>query len=740
MTSSYTYDSVGNVLTRTDPLNRTTTNTYDLTGQLITNTNGNGVTVTNAYDDAGNLTSITYPGGSISYGYDDLGRRTTMTDGTGTTTWNYDVASQITSVAAPNGTVSYAYDNSGRRTSMTLPGARTATYAYNAVGQLTSLTDWQNRVIGFTYNNDGQRTRVTRPNGLSTTYGYDGAGQLTSVIHGGGGLGTQYSYQYTLDAAGNRTAVAYGGGTESYTLDALNRVTGVTYRNGDTAGYTYDANGNWLTYVFNGQTVNSYTYDNADQMTSDGVLSYGYDQAGNLVSAGADSYTWTWANQLSGATVGGNSVSYSYDGNGLKVSETVGATTTTYIYDQTTGLPLLVDDGTNGYLHAGGLISQIDGANNDTYPLLDGLGSVRGLTNGAGTVTGSTDYAVFGSPRTQTGTASIFGFTGEPTDATTGNIYLRARHYAPSLGRFLSADTLQQGGPGTQGFNRYAYGVNNPMRFTDPTGRTVSDVLEKAKILDGLIRDIVELGAVFTPLLIAAYAAGPWGMAVGLMFLVLVFTKIAHIFIVVTEMLELVGDAFNHYIDVAPTDPSDSSDPNAVVQAPDESCSFRENIQNIVNLVNPLVAFTPDAINECVRDFFWYEADQLKPKLSTGHDATSDREEWRELATLASQWDAIPVAELCGVFGVVSTWSTAAWKPSVKTCDVFVEMPLGILATLAGAVDILYWSNCSPELQFLLMANLFGSLRVDKIGVPQFLDEGMDIALFNVSNELYSRC
>lgn len=45
-------------------------------------------------------------------------------------------------------------------------------------------------------------------------------------------------FDYTLDANGNRTAVVPAAGTESYTLDALNRLTGVKYANGDTVSYT----------------------------------------------------------------------------------------------------------------------------------------------------------------------------------------------------------------------------------------------------------------------------------------------------------------------------------------------------------------------------------------------------------------------------------------------------------------------------------------------------------------------
>ncbi len=104
-------------------------------------------------------------------------------------------------------------------------------------------------------------------------------------------------------------------GTESYTLDALNRLTNVTYPNGDVVGYTYDANGNRLTKTFNGTPTN-YTYDTADQLTSDGSLTYTYDANGNMTAAGADTFTWDYANRMSGATVGGTASTSAYDANG----------------------------------------------------------------------------------------------------------------------------------------------------------------------------------------------------------------------------------------------------------------------------------------------------------------------------------------------------------------------------------------------------------------------------------------
>ncbi len=64
--------------------------------------------------------------------------------------------------------------------------------------------------------------------------------------------------------------------------------------------------------------------------------------------------------------------------------------------------------------------------------------------------------------RSQTGTSLALGFTGELTDPSTGFVDLRARELDPTLGRFLSADTVQPNAPGSQGYNLYAYVANNP--------------------------------------------------------------------------------------------------------------------------------------------------------------------------------------------------------------------------------------------------------------------------------------
>jgi RHS repeat-associated protein len=66
-------------------------------------------------------------------------------------------------------------------------------------------------------------------------------------------------------------------------------------------------------------------------------------------------------------------------------------------------------------------------------------------------------------------------FTGQREVAGLGIYHYGARFYSPKLGRFLSADPMGQSIANPQGFNRYSYALNNPVRYTDPTGYWVDE-------------------------------------------------------------------------------------------------------------------------------------------------------------------------------------------------------------------------------------------------------------------------
>jgi RHS repeat-associated protein len=106
-----------------------------------------------------------------------------------------------------------------------------------------------------------------------------------------------------------------------------------------------------------------------------------------------------------------------------------------------------------------------------SYPLLDGQGSLRRLTDAAGAVTLARSYDAFGNIRHSAGAGwSPLGFTGERMGVADGTLYLRARHYSPALGRFLQRDSYAGTAGRPQSLNRYAYTENNPATLSDPSG------------------------------------------------------------------------------------------------------------------------------------------------------------------------------------------------------------------------------------------------------------------------------
>jgi RHS repeat-associated protein len=101
-------------------------------------------------------------------------------------------------------------------------------------------------------------------------------------------------------------------------------------------------------------------------------------------------------------------------------------------------------------------------------PVID-LGSASVVADECGEWIGEQRYYPFGEARlSASGILTDQLFTGQREMAGLGIYHYGARFYSPYINRFLSADTIIPGG--VQGYDRYAYVNNNPLRFTDPTG------------------------------------------------------------------------------------------------------------------------------------------------------------------------------------------------------------------------------------------------------------------------------
>jgi RHS repeat-associated protein len=501
--TGYSYDSVGEPVSRTRPATswatsgQTTSYAYDPAGNTLTSEDPNAVTTTNTYTPLNQLASVSYSGSSapsVNYSYDANGNKLSMTDGTGTSSYNYDPFNELTSYQNGAGnTVSYTYNDDGATTGITYPLGSSATWAttntvsydYDNADELNSITDFNNNTITVGNTADGLPNSLTlgsTGDTINTTYDpTDSPSQITLAS----GSSTLLQFTYTdmpSGAIGAETDTpSWAGSPANYNYDAQSRTTQMTPGSGSTLNYGFDASGNPTTLP-TGATA---TYDHASELTS------------SILSGTTTSYTYNADGQRTQTTEGGSTLmngSYngaqrlialsnsaadmttaSYDGDGLRQNETStptggSATTQDFTWDTSTSVPHLLMDSDNAYIYGIGNapIEQASlSSGTITYLVSDLLGSVRGIVDASGTLTASTAYDAWGNPQTAGGLTSDtpFGYAASYTDPT-GLSYLIGRYYDPTTGQFLSVDPEVDSTDAP-----YAYAADDPVNGTDPLGQ-----------------------------------------------------------------------------------------------------------------------------------------------------------------------------------------------------------------------------------------------------------------------------
>ncbi len=224
------------------------------------------------------------------------------------------------------------------------------------------------------------------------------------------------------------------------------------------------------TQTITSTVVTNYGYDIANRLTSVNGQTYTWDNNGNLLNDGTSTNTYDQANRLKTVTQGTNNFAFAYNGVGDRLRQTVGVTSTIYALDPAAGLTHVLWDGASTYLYGNGRIAQQ--ATTKQYFGADALGSVRQIYNSSGQVIANKRYDPYGNVLAQNGVGtSNYGFTGEWTDAT-GLEYLRARYYAPTVGRFTMRDVWEGDYESPQSMNGWTYGNSDPVNTTDPSGMT----------------------------------------------------------------------------------------------------------------------------------------------------------------------------------------------------------------------------------------------------------------------------
>jgi RHS repeat-associated protein len=508
-TTHYQYDAHGNPILVTSADGSTTSADYDATGQLQHATDADGHTTAYTSNAAGQPLTVTFADNSkITYTYDAHGNLTSAADASGTTTLTYDGADQLAKVAYPDGTfLKYTYDSAGRRIQMADQTGYTVNYTYNALGQLSGLTDSSGKpIVTYTYDAAGNLAKQVSADGSSTLYTYDHGGRILSMTNKDGSGAVVSSFTDTYDALGRRATETTLDGQWTYSYDAVGQLTHAVFASTNPAvpsqdlRYAYDAAGNRTSTVLNGVTTN-YVTNNLNQYTSVGTASFVYDAAGNLIretdggggtGGGTTTYSYDVAGRLVGVTAPGHSQTYGYDALGNRVTFTDNGQTTRALIDPA-GLGDVVGqfDGAGNllahYTYGLGLVSRQDAAGVQAFYQFDLSSNTADLTVG-GAVASTYRYLPFGSILTSSGSvANPFQFGGRlgVITASGGPVFMRARSYDPALGRFEQTDPIGVAG----GLNLYAFAQNDPIDRSDPSG--LISFAEEVAVLEKL-RELYE--------------------------------------------------------------------------------------------------------------------------------------------------------------------------------------------------------------------------------------------------------
>jgi len=527
VTTSFTYDIYGRQLTLVDPSSGTHTYTYDTRGNMNSDTDDRNKIINTTYDDYNRVTQKEIVGEfTTEYGYNTDGQLETVssTNGTGKT-MTYDNLMRLSSVQenAPDAKYlkkNFSY-NAGTPTAISYETSNgkiaTENYSYTN-GTMTEIKLNNNSSVWkLTAENDMGLATASVTGNLLREYGYDAYGLPTSRIAKYGTNVIQNSGYSFNSVTGNLTWRKDNNRNlqENFSYDYLNRLTGF----GATT-IAYDTKGN----ITDHSGVGSYAYENTTKPYAVTTVT----PYGTAIPLRDQDVTYNGMQRPTTITENGYVATFGYDDRGERVKMVLTHNGTTQLTRYYLGgqYELDAEAGTERLYLGGDAYSapavyvKEAGNWNIYYICRDYQGSITHIVNANGSLKQELSYDPWGrlrDPNTQqvyaVGAEPILflarGYTGHEHLAVFGLINMNARLYDPALGRFLSPDPYVQSPDNSQNFNRYSYCLNNPLRYSDPTGMlTWNDVIAGVALVGGAVLEFIPLGwtqVVGTSLIVAGF-------------------------------------------------------------------------------------------------------------------------------------------------------------------------------------------------------------------------------------------
>lgn len=322
-------------------------------------------------------------------------------------------------------------------------------------------------------------------------------------------------YSYTYDANGNITHVYKDDVlTNRYYYDSLDRLVREDNIYLDkTVVFSYDESGNILskdeyalTFGELGTIVDTIEYEYNASCSPNAVSEFDceeieYDSYGNPTSYRGYTMTWKKARQLSTIADEDTSISFKYDSNGMRTQKTVNGVATDYTYVGSKLISQKTGDEVINFTYSGLGEAYAFSYNGTHYFYLNNLqGDVIGLYDVYGNIVVEYTYDAWGNTISITGSlADTVGvknplrYRGYYYDTETGLYYLQSRYYDPETTRFLNMDKYFIAGDYINGMNMYAYCLNNPVMYVDPSGKSSEQIAIDVAVMFSYLAVFAEL-------------------------------------------------------------------------------------------------------------------------------------------------------------------------------------------------------------------------------------------------------